>query len=184
MFEGALTAPSPTPTLHSAASSASPCSETLLPGPCPQLREQPDCALRWGQGHGPPCLFSMQLTEPRSAGSGCPCLRLWPSSCWMGSSFWAAKGSGGGGLQQRKAWAGGPAQGVMGALGGPPRVQGRLRPWWWPLSSVSASVTSTAVSSMSPPSILTSPYKDTHHWIEGPPSSSLIWRDRGYQSKT
>ena len=29
------------------------------------------------------------------------------------------------------------------------------------------------------PSILTSPYKDTHHWIEGPPSSSLIWRDRG-----
>ncbi|XP_070317191.1 mastin-like [Odocoileus virginianus] len=45
VFEGALTAPSLMPTLHSAASSASPCSETLLPGPCPQLREQPDCAL-------------------------------------------------------------------------------------------------------------------------------------------
>ncbi|XP_068824529.1 mastin-like [Capricornis sumatraensis] len=43
--EGALTAPSPMPTLHSAASSTAPCSETLLPGPCPQLRGQLDRAL-------------------------------------------------------------------------------------------------------------------------------------------
>ena len=50
--EGALTAPSPMPTLHSDSSSTTPCSETFLPGPCPWLREQPDHALRWGQGHG------------------------------------------------------------------------------------------------------------------------------------
>ena len=101
--EGALTAPSPTPTLHSASSSTVPCSETLLPGPCPQLRGQLDRALRWGQRHGLPRLLSVQLIGPRRAGSGCPCLRLWPSSGWVGSSWWAAKDRGGGGLQQWKA---------------------------------------------------------------------------------
>lgn len=107
------------PTLHSAASSTAPCSETLLPGPCPQLKGQLDRALRWGQRHGLPRLLSVQLIEPRRAGSGCPCLRLWPSSGWVGSSWWAAKDRGGGGLQQWKAslrlQAGGPAQGVLGA---------------------------------------------------------------------
>lgn len=183
MFEeGALTAPSPTPTLHSASSSTVPCSETLLPGPCPQLRGQLDRALRWGQRHGLPRLLSVQLIGPRRAGSGCPCLRLWPSSGWVGSSWWAAKDRGGGGLQQWKASS---------------RLQAgvQLRVSWGlrrtarhPGSPASLVVAASSCLGLCPlhgcllcvsPSALTSSYKETHHWIEGPPSSSLIWRDGG-----
>lgn len=71
----------------------------------------------------------------------------------------------------------GPAQGVLGAPEDRPASRvtcilggGRIL--------LSGPLSPPRLSPLSP-SALTSSYKETHHWIEGPPSSSLIWRDGG-----
>ena len=131
-----------------------------------------------GPGSRPPLLVSVQLIEPRRAGSGCPCLRLWPSRCWVGSSWWAAKGRGSGGLQQWKATGRGSSSGCPGGSGRTAQHPGS------PASLVVAASSCLCLCHLHgcllrvSPSTLTSSYKDTHHCIEVPPSSSLIWRDR------